>query len=95
MPLLLIFFGCLTFRYAEVESVTFDIEKMKLILARLTVYKCKKRKYEISLRNIKEVIAVKRGLDKANMDMTFYALVLEMHSGQRCKVLETKSLRRI
>lgn len=59
------------------------------------MYNCKSRKCEIGLGNIKQVIAVKRGLDKANMDMTFYALILEMHSGQRCKVLETKSIRKI
>ena len=29
---------------------------------------------------IKEVTAVKRGLNKANMDMTFYTLILKLGS---------------
>ena len=78
-----------------IESVTFDKLSGKLILAKTKLLTCKRNQCEISLNSITEVTAVKRGTNKANMDMTFYALILTLGSGQRAKVLETKSLRRI
>lgn len=81
MPFLLILIGSLVLRYAEVESVTFDKECNKLILAKTKVLFCNRNQCEISLRSITDVAAVRRGINKANMDMTFYTLILTLVSG--------------
>ena len=94
-PLILIILGCVTLKHAEAETVTLDKQKRLMTLAKITAMNCRRRSCNVNLDTIAKVEAVKRGIDKANMDMTFYALIIELNDGQRLKVLETKNLRRI
>ena len=94
-PLILIILGCVTLKHAEAETVTLDKQKRLMTLAKITAMNCRRRSCNVNLDTVAKVEAVKRGIDKANMDMTFYALIIELNDGQRLKVLETKNLRRI
>ena len=66
---------------ARPESASFDLNDLVGIAQRL--------------HHIQQVYAARKGIKKANMDMTHFALIIRMANGQRIKVLETKNATKI
>lgn len=50
---------------------------------------------EQKLNTIVQVYAARKGLKKANMDMTYYVLIIRLSNNVRIKILETRNAKKI
>jgi hypothetical protein len=84
------FLGCLFLYEGSIESIVFNKEYNMLYLKR-TTSTCSKKETVLNLNHIERVYAVRRGINKKEMNTTHYCLIIKMVTGQKLKILETRN----
>lgn len=85
----------LCFWEGRVESVVFDKKRGLVIITRSArLCSMSSKTTWQRLDHIRQVYAARKGLNKNNMDMTYFVLILRLHNDVRIKILETKNAQR-